>query len=306
MKITTRKLTKVSVPTSILRLPAQGTESAKATVVCLHGFPDNKESFKPLMRLLATEGYDVWVPTMPGYQTDSAEAQKSYYLNDLASTIAEWIEHDLAGKDIHIIGHDWGSPIATLLVAEHPNTSCVTIKSLVSLAIPPLQYLKKGLVKYPEQIIASRYIAFFQLRGVAELAIRRSNFKYLKKLWQSWSPTWNIPARSFTQLEKTFSQTNVLQASLQYYRSVFDFISKKGKSNFKQAANISIAIPCLFLSGREDHCMSVRQFAPFQYEPKHYPAGAEHHFVRGGHFCQQEAPDEVSEWCIKFWKQLED
>lgn len=306
MKITTKKLTKTSVPTSVLSLPAEGTKPAKATVVCLHGFPDYKESFKPLMKFLASAGYDVWVPSMPGYQTDSANAQKNFYLTDLASTIAEWIEHDLAGKNIHIIGHDWGSPIATMLVAELSDNSSVTIKSLVSLAIPPLQYAQKGLIKYPEQIIASRYMGFFQLRGVAELAIRRNKFKYLKQLSQRWSPNWKIPARSLTQLEKTFTQANVLKASLQYYRSAFDFISKKGKANLNKSTSLSIAVPSLFLSGREDQCMCVRQFSPFQYEPKHYPAGAEHHFVRGGHFCQQEAPDEVADWCIKFWRELKE
>jgi pimeloyl-ACP methyl ester carboxylesterase len=299
LEIIKKELNNVSVPTSVLTIKAQG--NYKATVVCLHGFPDSNLSYIPLMHLLSTAGYDVWAPAMPGYETASASAQPDYYLTDLAATVQEWIDHDLGAKQIHLVGHDWGSPIASIMVAQNSNH----VLSLISLAIPPLQYAREAFIKFPEQLWYSRYMAFFQLRGIAEIIIKRNNFKYLKQLWQRWSPTWEIPDDYLVQLESTFVQPLVLKATLQYYRCMLDAFSHKGKKVGVLTDHAIINVPSLFLSGKDDKCMSQRHFSPWNYNTTHYPAGASHQFINGGHFCPLEASSEITEHCLPFWQAIE-
>jgi pimeloyl-ACP methyl ester carboxylesterase len=293
--ITNNKIVSTSVHTSVLEIKAQ--TDYRGTVVCLHGFPDQKEGFIALMEGLACCGFDVWVPAMPGYEIESAEAQTDFYITSISSTIIEWINCDLKGKPFHLIGHDWGGVIGSVVAAQNPKG----LLTFTCLAIPPVQYIVKDLFCYIEQVWYSRYMILFQFPVLTDFIIRKNKFQYLKQLWKRWSPEYNMSERDIKLLEGTFSKPKVFNATLSYYRTIFKFFSSRGQQVLKQVTHCIIPVPCLFLSGKEDGCISARQFQPLRCTSKHYPMGAEHYFIKGGHFCQYEAPEEVLNHCMLFW-----
>jgi pimeloyl-ACP methyl ester carboxylesterase len=267
-------------------------------VVCLHGFPDQKEGFITLMEGLARCGFDVWVPAMPGYEAESAEAQTDFYITSISNTIIEWINHDLQGKPFHLIGHDWGGVIGSLVAEQKPNG----LLTFTCLAIPPVQYIVKDLFSYIEQLWHSRYMMFFQIPVLSDIIVRKNKFQYLKQLWKHWSPNYKMTKQDEEIIEEMFSDPKVLNAVLSYYRTIFKLFSSKGQQVIKKISNCVIPVPCLFLSGKEDGCITMRQFKPLRCTNMHYPAGGEHYFIKGGHFCQYEAPEQIINHCMLFWR----
>jgi hypothetical protein len=70
------------------------------------------------------------------------------------------------------------------------------------------------------QLKRSRYMGFFQLRGIPERRIVADDFKWLRALIREWSPGWNFSEEDFRPLKAAFSDPVRLAAALTYYRAI--------------------------------------------------------------------------------------
>ena len=61
-------------------------------VLCLHGFPDHKRSFRFQLPALAKAGYRGVAPTMRGYEPSAQPADGDYHLIRMAEDILSWID----------------------------------------------------------------------------------------------------------------------------------------------------------------------------------------------------------------------
>lgn len=270
----------------------------RPVVLCLHGFPDHNRSFRDQIPALTQAGYRVVAPMLRGYEPSSQPVDDDYHVIRMVEDVLGWIEY-LGVLRVHLVGHDWGAVIGYQVAAMAPER----LLSLTTIAVPHFRRLASGLMQVPGQVRNSWYTLFFQLRGVAELALRRGDFALVEKLWRDWSPGWSPPAEEMRLLRRTFRQPGVVKAALRYYRAAFDPISRAAAQS-RALAFAPISVPTLAITGDSDGCMDTRLFDEMM-RGADFPRGLKVRRIRGaGHFVHQEQPAEVNglllEWLRKY------
>ena len=146
----------------------------------------------------------------------------------------------------------------------------------------------------------SWYIFFFQVRGVAEVAIARRDWAFVERLWRDWSPGWELPAGELEAIKTTFRQPGVLGAALGYYRAMFDLRSRGGREAQARLAR-PIDVPTLALTGALDGCMDTRLHDSAMRNVDFAGGLRVVRIEQAGHFLHQEKPDEVNDECLLDW-----
>lgn len=265
------------------------TQGEGPLVLCLHGFPDNRRSFRHQLPALAAAGFRAVAPTLRGYEPSSQPADGDYHVVRMAEDVVGWID-DLGQERVHLVGHDWGAIIAYAAAALAPER----LHSLTTLAIPhPGRLQREGLRRLPSQLRNSWYILFFQLRGIADAVVEARDWAFIEKLWRDWSPGWELPAQELASVKETLRLPGVKKAALAYYRATFDLRSAAAKQTARLLAS-QIGVPTLALTGALDGCMDTR-LHDLVMKPEDFPAGFRVVRVDGaGHFLHQERPEEVN------------
>ena len=82
-------------------------------VLCVHGWPELAHSWRRQLAHLSARGYRVAAMDVRGYGGSSAPPEiDRYRLEELASDVAA-VAAALSDDPIVLLGHDWGSPIAS-------------------------------------------------------------------------------------------------------------------------------------------------------------------------------------------------
>lgn len=103
------------------------TEGGPIGVVVLHGFTGSPQSLRPLARALATAGFTVELPLLPGHGT-SVEDMVPTRWSDWSSA-AEATYRDLAGRceRVFAAGLSMGGSLAIWLAERHPEIAGVIV-----------------------------------------------------------------------------------------------------------------------------------------------------------------------------------
>lgn len=256
-------------------------------VLCLHGFPDSAITFRNQIKAVSDAGYCVVAPMMRGYEPSSQPADGDYSIETIANDVIAWM--DQLGEDkAHLVGHDWGASVAFVAGALAPHR----FYSITAIAVPhAARFGSIGVWKVPTQLLKSWYMNFFQLRGIAEFAVRRNNWALLKKLWNDWSPGHQIPDRYWNDLIETFSAPGVLEAMLNYYRTNATPLKLLGIVKTAMTASAPIQVPILAITGAQDGCIDTRIFDHVMLK-EDFPQGLRLERIQNvGHFAHLEAPD---------------
>lgn len=124
------------------------TQGKGTVVLCLHGFPDNRRSFRFQLPALAEAGFRAVAPTLRGYEPSAQPADADYHIVRMAEDVVGWID-DLDQERVHLVGHDWGAVIGYAAAALAPKR----LHSLTTLAIPhPGRLREDGIRKLPSQL----------------------------------------------------------------------------------------------------------------------------------------------------------
>ncbi len=87
-------------------------------VMLVHGFPENWWEWHELIGPLAADGYRVLCPDLRGAGWSSAP--RSRYLKDeMADDLAAVLDQ-LNVESVKLVAHDWGGPVAFILMLRHP------------------------------------------------------------------------------------------------------------------------------------------------------------------------------------------
>lgn len=257
-------------------------------VLCLHGFPDHARSFRFMLPALAASGFRAIAPTLRGYEPSSQPADGDYHLVRMAEDVVGWLDQ-LGEERVHLVGHDWGAVIGYVVGAMAP----ARLLSLTTLAIPHPRRLGEGLRAHPGQLRNSWYMLFFQLRGLADIAVSWRNWALIEKLWRDWSPGWELPPAEMAAVKQTLAQPGVRRAALGYYRAMLGLPTGAARQT-RALLEASIPVPTLALTGAKDGCVDSR-LHDVAMRKDDFPSGLE--IVRlesAGHFLHQEEPDEVN------------
>lgn len=250
-------------------------------VLVLHGFPDTAESFRPLLGRLAGAGYHGLAPFLRGYAPSDRAADGDYRLGTLAEDVRALI-HEVGAERAALVGHDWGAAIGYTAAALFPER----LSRLVACSVPHLWRFLSALPG--RQGWRSRYMLFFQLRGIAERRLRANHDAALIALMRRWSPGWAITEADLAPLRRAFDAPGGLSAALAYYRQL------PGEALRRFAAlRRPIPVPTTVIHGAQDGCIGPEVF---QDQSHLFAAGLRTVCLpQAGHFLINEAPEAFCE-----------
>ena len=270
-------------------------------VVCLHGFPDNYETWQHQIEPFVAAGYRIVCPMMPGFAPGTEPTSGSNTPVYAVSKIIAVIECLLSAsgeKKCHLVGHDWGALISYMVAHERPDL----LASLATLSIPYNVNLQRVLVRCPSYALNSWYVTFFQLKWFADWWVMRNDLKFIDLLYRTWCPTWDNYDDRLASTKETLKAPGVLKSCLSYYRnSILGLNSASFK--FRRLYNGCINVPTLGIRGDVDGCMP--EVAWELTSPKSFRNGLTLEVMPGsvGHFPQLENPEWISERLIRWVRQ---
>lgn len=158
-------------------------QADQPTVVFVHGFPDNHQTWLPVIEALAGDvaaiAYDV-----RGAGASSAPAHRAgYRIDRLADDLVAVLDATRPnGSPVHLVGHDWGSVQLWGILQNRDPRLRGRIASFTSISGPPLELYARylaGAALGPDrrgsfrQLSHSWYVGAFQVPGLAEFVFGR-------------------------------------------------------------------------------------------------------------------------------------
>lgn len=182
-------------------------------VLLLHGFPEYSYSWRYQLANLS-DRYHLVAPDLRGYNL-SDKPRHGYDLATLCNDVRGLIEA-FGARQADIIGHDWGGGIAWAFAIRDPDYT----RRLAILNAPHAAAMQREL-RNPRQLRRSSYMAFFQLRGIAERAIERDNYAMIWRTFRAAdrARSWLSDA-DIQRYVDAIARPGALSAALEYYRQL--------------------------------------------------------------------------------------
>jgi pimeloyl-ACP methyl ester carboxylesterase len=263
-------------------------------VLCLHGFPDQAQSFRHQLPALADAGFHAVAPYMRGYAPTSAPTDGRYDALALGEDVGALIEA-LGYDDAVVFGHDWGAAATYFGALLTPHR----IRRIVTAAVPYGPRFFQAFTRDYDQQRRSWYMMFFQ-QALADVAMRHDDFAMIDRLVADWSPGWTWPAEDREATKATFRRPGTLEAALGYYRATMGpaFADPGALEANAQGMTAPLPMPGLMLHGANDGCIGADMLEGMA---QYFPAGLRIEIVPGaGHFVHQEQPDVVNRLVLDF------
>lgn len=107
-------------------------DSGELPVVLLHGFPESAASWAGVTAILNENGLRTVAPDQRGYSPGARPPHvRDYRMSELVDDVLALID-TLGVPKVHLVSHDWGSGVAWVVAAQHPDR----VASLTALAVP--------------------------------------------------------------------------------------------------------------------------------------------------------------------------
>jgi len=253
-------------------------------VLALHGFPESKEMFRPLMKELARAGFCAAACDQRGYSPGASPGNQSDYLPSLLQSDALGFADELGFERFHLVGHDFGAVLGWVL-ATGPHKD--RLLSFSSLTVPHLDAFSAGLFgpgASRRQQAASQYFEMFA-RGSSASLYNETIYKTFgggpSGRWPSaqafQKPVWWYNgvfdfAGSLLALPPLLSAGEVKQRGFDMManlRGLFGGAPNDGKGACKPIGDV--LTPTLFFCGSQDPFVLCAD--PFSLETKKYVKG---------------------------------
>jgi pimeloyl-ACP methyl ester carboxylesterase len=263
--------------------------------LCLHGFPDDAGSMRPLLTRLADAGFHAVAPYMRGYGPTRTpdDDYSTVALGQDAIALADTLGRDDSDSPV-LVGHDWGAAASYAAAAIDP----ASFESIVAMALPPR--FGSVISDHPKQFLRSWYMGLFQLPH-AERALEMADFALIEFLWNTWSPGWNYSNERIEAVKDTFRTSGTVEASLAYYRQFGRQLVLSELDGGRSDSGSPLDIDALVIAGARDGCIG-----PELFEQADEAFTGDCRVVQvsdAGHFMHQERPDvvadEILEWIAK-------
>ncbi|MGZ5378576.1 MAG: alpha/beta fold hydrolase [Mycobacterium sp.] len=257
-------------------------DTTKPLAVLVHGFPDTPHTWRHLGPDLASRGYRVVAPWLPGYD---APVGRPVSVGTYVRRVLDVRMDYLGDERAVLIGHDWGANAGYGVVA----TDREAFSRFVALAVPPTAALAAGIFSYA-QLKRSFYIWFIQQVGLAEAALLLPGF--WESLWVDWSPGYD-PAADVAELRQCVTAENIADV-VGPYRASFDPHFADPDTEAEAAASMHTPpVPTLCLHGANDGAIGAELLSDVA---AHLPAtGSNFEIVDGvGHFLHLERPEAIA------------
>lgn len=213
-------------------------DSSGEPVILLHGWPETSIIWVELMEKLAAEGYYCIAPDQRGFSPQARPEKVEDYAIELLVSDVIGLADGFGFDKFQLIGHDWGSAIGWALVGLHPER----VKSWTAMSVPHLKAFSDAIRFDKKQKKMSRYMAFFQWKGIPEWFLLRKDRLNLRKTWRK------SPPEMLTEYLEVIGNKPALKATLGYYRANYKLL-KKGE---KMDDYLDVDTPTLMIWGKKD------------------------------------------------------
>ncbi|GAB3992206.1 alpha/beta fold hydrolase [Nocardioides marmoraquaticus] len=186
MRAIETQVTSTAVPVGVapvtLAVAEHGDRDADVHVLLLHGFPDDRTMWDPVVATLPDAWHVVTVDNRGAGRSSRPRERAAYDLGLLVEDVAAVVEATVpAGRRVHLVGHDWGSIIGWEVVAAATRDPRLQgrLASWTSVSGPPLDHVGtllstwRGRLRMLPQVLHSTYALVFCLPGLPRLVARR-------------------------------------------------------------------------------------------------------------------------------------
>jgi pimeloyl-ACP methyl ester carboxylesterase len=281
-------------------------------VLLAHGFPELAYSWRHQLPALAAAGYRVVAPDQRGYGRSSRpEAIEDYDIHHLVGDLVGVLD-ELEADQAVVVGHDWGSMVASHMALLHPER----VRGLVNVSVPHLPRGGAAPITAMRNALGDNffYILYFQQPGIADAELGGDPARTMRRLLAAAPlrpgaapdpalfandgrgfvdrvpepdglPGW-LSAAELDRYVEEFSRTG-FTGGLNWYRN-FDH----NWETTAELAGATVGVPSLFVGGALDPVLIMS------------PPAVGHGSLRdhrgdvvipgAGHWVQQEAPTEVN------------
>jgi epoxide hydrolase 4 len=224
--------------------PTDGTP-----LLLLHGFPEYWYGWRNQIDPLVDAGFRLYIPDQRGYnKTDKPAGYENYNLDLVADDMLALFDY-MGVERANVIAHDWGGQATWWCANRNPER----FQQMALLNIPHHNVFSKFVRTHPQQRKMSRYIAFFQLPIIPELACKAFNFRLLAN-WAFGN------SDAFTQddlkhYKQAWARDNAVSSMIDWYRAV-------RKAPPKRLESKQIHVKTLLIWGKQDHALMWQMAQP--------------------------------------------
>lgn len=185
-------------------------ESGRPPVLLLHGWPQTWYEWRDVIPALA-EQYPVIAPDMRGLG-DSSRPADGYDKKTVAEDLRLLLEEHFRCEHYHVVGHDWGGPVAFRLAASRPEAALTL--SLLDVTVPGVgPNFSQGGVRW--------HHAFHMTPDLPETLTDGREEAYLRWFYRSFSHrSACIDEEAVEEYVRCYSQPGAMRAGFAYYRNI--------------------------------------------------------------------------------------
>ena len=218
-------------------------------VILLHGFPDFWYGWRHQLPALTAAGLRLYAVDQRGYNTSEKPAGVSpYTLDAIAGDVLRLAGEVAPGRQIDVIGHDFGAAVAWRLAAFHPER----IRRIVIVNVPHPAVFLRTVRRNPRQLLRSWYVAAVQLPRLPELLLGARRFRGLARALVKSARPGAFSDEDLARYRQAWSEPGALTGMLNWYRAGWSSASFPPRR---------IVVPTLILWGRHDAAL-VPEMAP--------------------------------------------
>lgn len=282
-----------------------------AVVLC-HGFPELAYSWRHQLPAVAGAGFRAIAPNQRGYPGSSQpEAIDQYGLAELTGDLVGLLDALDIDKAV-FVGHDWGGFVAWAMPLLYPER-CLGIVGVCTpyVPFPGIDVMRMMVGGEDERV----YFLWFQQPGVAEAVLDARTRKLFDVMLRApMSPAESAsrmlvdgkidmnPFRRLDDLGEPETELIVTEEELEVYVKAFESSGFRGGINWyrnidrnskelPQIGTEKLKLPCLMITAEWDAALRPELAGGM---PALCSDLEIHQVAKGGHWVQQEKPDDVN------------
>ncbi|UDY23565.1 alpha/beta fold hydrolase [Nocardioides sp. Kera G14] len=267
-------------------------DPADPTLVAVHGYPDDHTVWDGVLELLAADFHVVTYDVRGAGASDAPSRRSGYRIPQLVADLGAVIDATAAGKNVHLIAHDWGS--IQCWDALRTDALGARILSYTSISGPSLDMAGRWLrgaghpVSTLKQLADSWYVAAFQLPRLPELLLSRGVLgkavAHSKRAGDAARPQ---------AVDRHIKPRDAING-LELYRANFT-------GRMARPRPAPIQVPVQVLAPTDDAHVTV---ALQTQAPAPYVATLTSHVIPGNHWVVEQDPERIARHIVDFIKNV--